>query len=304
MKIPWIFHKDYDIPLPKNHRFSSSKFGDLYTLLIDSELAKSAEVFVPNMAKDSQLTKVHTRDYINKIKNGNLSHKEEKILGLPWSETLSKRSYLAVNGTYLTAKLALINGIACHLAGGTHHAHANYGSGFCVYNDLAYAAKNIISDGKCKKVLIIDCDVHQGDGTAEICKNDTNIFTCSIHASNNFPSSKAESDLDIGLDDAISDENYLEKIKFALATCSKNIQPDLVLYDAGADVHKNDKLGRLNISSKCILERDLEVLNFFKRKDIPVATVIGGGYSTDNIELAERHTLIFHAAAQIFTAKA
>ena len=176
MKIPWIFHKDYDIPLPKNHRFSSSKFGDLYTLLIDSELAKSAEVFVPNAAEDSQLTEVHTRDYISKIKNGNLSNKEEKILGLPWSETLSKRSYLAVNGTYLAAKLALINGIACHLAGGTHHAHANYGSGFCVYNDLAYAAKNIISDGKCKKVLIIDCDVHQGDGTAEICKNDTNIF--------------------------------------------------------------------------------------------------------------------------------
>ena len=113
MKIPWIFHKDYDIPLPKNHRFSSSKFGDLYTLLIDSELAKYAEVFVPNAAKDSQLTEVHTRDYISKIKNGNLSYKEEKILGLPWSETLSKRSHLAVNGTYLTAKLALINGIAC-----------------------------------------------------------------------------------------------------------------------------------------------------------------------------------------------
>ena len=116
------------------------------------------------------------------------------------------------------------------------------------------------------KVLIIDCDVHQGDGTAEICKNETNIFTCSVHASNNFPSLKAKSDLDIGLDDKISDENYLEKIKFALATCSKNIEPDLVLYDAGVDVHKNDKLGRLNISSKCILERDLEVLNFFKKK--------------------------------------
>ena len=303
MKIPWIFHKDYDIPLPKNHRFSSSKFGDLYTLLIDSYLAKSAEVFIPNPAKDTQLIKVHTREYINKIKNGNLSTKEEKILGLPWSETLVKRSYLAVNGTYLASKLALVNGIACHLAGGTHHAHANYGSGFCVFNDLAYAAMNIISDGKCKKVLIIDCDVHQGDGTAEICKNDNNIYTCSIHASYNFPSIKVESDLDIGLDDMISDENYLSIIQSALTTCSNKFKPDLVLYDAGVDVHKNDKLGRLNISSKCMLKRDLEVLKFFKSKNIPITTVIGGGYSNNNIELAQRHALIFHAADQIFNAK-
>ncbi len=303
MKIPWIFHQEYDIPLPKKHRFSSSKFGDLYTLLIDSDLAKSAEVFTPNLAKDIDLTKVHTREYINKIKNGNLSTKEEKVLGLPWSETLAKRSYLAVNGTYLATKLALMNGIACHLAGGTHHAHSNHGSGFCVFNDLAYAAKNIISDGKCKRVLIIDCDVHQGDGTADICKNDANIYTCSIHASNNFPSIKANSDLDVGLDDTISDENYLKIIQSTLTICSKNIKPDLVLYDAGVDVHKNDKLGRLNISSECILKRDLEVLKFFKRKDIPIATVIGGGYSNNNIELAKRHALIFYAADQIFNSK-
>ena len=224
-------------------------------------------------------------------------------LGLPWSETLSKRSYLAVNGTYLTSDLALSHGIACHLAGGTHHAYSNYGSGFCVFNDLAYAAKNMISEGKCKKVLIIDCDVHQGDGTADICKNDKNIFTCSIHASNNFPSIKAKSDFDIALDDTISDENYLKKIQTAINICSKEIKPDLVLYDAGVDVHKNDKLGRLDISSEYMYKRDLEVLNFFKKKNIPIATVIGGGYSNDNFELAERHSLIFYAADQVFNQK-
>ena len=303
MKIPWIFHQDYDIPLPKNHRFSSSKFGDLYTLLIDTELSKNAEVFIPAPAKEIQLMKVHTQEYINKIKDGNLSMKEEKVLGLPWSETLSKRSYLAVNGTYLTSDLALSHGIACHLAGGTHHAYSNYGSGFCVFNDLAYAAKNMISEGKCKKVLIIDCDVHQGDGTADICKDDKNIFTCSIHASNNFPTIKAKSDFDIALDDAISDEDYLKKIQTAINICSKEIKPDLVLYDAGVDVHKNDKLGRLDISSEYMFKRDLEVLNFFKKKNIPIATVIGGGYSNDNFELAERHSLIFYAANQVFNQK-
>jgi len=303
MKIPWIFHQDYDIPLPKNHRFSSSKFGDLYTLLIDTELSKNAEVFIPIPAKEIQLMKVHTQEYINKIKDGNLSMKEEKVLGLPWSETLSKRSYLAVNGTYLTSDLALSHGIACHLAGGTHHAYSNYGSGFCVFNDLAYAAKNMISEGKCKKVLIIDCDVHQGDGTADICKDDKNIFTCSIHASNNFPTIKAKSDFDIALDDTISDEDYLKKIQSAINICSKEIKPDLVLYDAGVDVHKNDKLGRLDISSEYMFKRDLEVLNFFKKKNIPIATVIGGGYSNDNFELAERHSLIFYAANQVFNQK-
>ena len=141
-----------------------------------SLVGAGAEVFIPAPAKGNQLMKVHTQEYINKIKDGNLSMKEEKVLGLPWSETLSKRSYLAVNGTYLTSDLALSHGIACHLAGGTHHAYSNYGSGFCVFNDLAYAAKNMISEGKCKKVLIIDCDVHQGDGTADICKNDKKIF--------------------------------------------------------------------------------------------------------------------------------
>lgn len=303
MKIPWIFHQDYDIPLPKNHRFSSSKFGDLYTLLIDTELSKNAEVYIPVPAKEIQLMKVHTQEYINKIKDGNLSMKEEKVLGLPWSETLSKRSYLAVNGTYLTSDLALSHGIACHLAGGTHHAYSNYGSGFCVFNDLAYAAKNMISEGKCKKVLIIDCDVHQGDGTADICKDDKNIFTCSIHASNNFPTIKAKSDFDIALDDTISDEDYLKKIQSAINICSKEIKPDLVLYDAGVDVHKNDKLGRLDISSEYMFKRDFEVLNFFKKKNIPIATVIGGGYSNDNFELAERHSLIFYAANQVFNQK-
>ena len=212
MQIPWVYHNDYDIPLPKNHRFSSSKFGDLYTLLKKIDLYHNAKIYEPFPATEKQLLRVHTKEYIDKIKYGNLTDSEEKKLGLPWSNTLSNRSFLAVNGTFLTVKLALSNGIACHLAGGTHHAYSNYGSGFCVFNDIAFAAKNLLCENICQKILVIDCDVHQGDGTANICNNNMNIYTCSIHARNNFPYTKAESDLDIELPDDISEDEYLREI--------------------------------------------------------------------------------------------
>jgi len=300
MQIPWVYHRDYDIPLPKNHRFSSSKFGDLYTLLQKMDLYYNSKTYEPIVASEEQLLKVHTREYIDKIKNGNLTDNEEKILGLPWSNTLSKRSFLAVSGTFLAAKLALSNGVACHLAGGTHHAHTNYGSGFCVFNDIAFAAKNLIDANFCKKILIIDCDVHQGDGTADICKDNKDIFTSSIHAKNNFPYIKAESNLDIELPDDISEDSYLSEIDKMLYECIKNIIPDIVIYDAGVDVHANDRLGRLSISTNGIYNRDTKIINFFKQRDIPIATVIGGGYSSDRFELAQRHSIIFKSVNEHF----
>jgi acetoin utilization deacetylase AcuC-like enzyme len=301
MLIPWIYHQDYDIPLPQNHRFSSSKFGDLWRLLTNSGLKDNSKIFTPKPSTEDDLLQVHSSEYIQKIVYGKLTNEEERILGLPWSETLSKRSFLAVNGTALTCRLALSNGIACHLAGGTHHAHHNFGSGFCVFNDLAFASKSLISEGLCKKILIIDCDVHQGDGTATICNNDPNIFTCSIHAKNNFPLNKVKSDMDIELADDITESDYLDVIHNMLELCLKRFSPDLVIYDAGVDVHTVDRLGRLNISSKYILKRDIKVLSFIKNMAIPIATVIGGGYSSNSLELSHRHSIIFQAVHSLYS---
>ncbi len=299
-KISWITHSKYDISIPKNHRFTSSKFSDLLKELKLKDFYKNAVVLEPEKAKLQDLEIVHDMEYILKIKNGTLTDKETRKLGFKWSEVLSNRSFLAVNGTLLTCKEALKNHIACHLAGGTHHAHRNFGSGYCVFNDLCYASKSLIQKKIIKKILILDLDVHQGDGTAKILQNDKNIFTCSVHCKNNFPFRKSKSDLDIELDDNVDDKYYLEILNKTLDSCLNIFQPELVIYDAGVDVHENDKLGNLKLTTKGILQRDRRVIRFFKNKSIPIATVIGGGYSDNNIELAKRHSIIFQAANEVF----
>ena len=299
-KISWITHNQYDIPLPKNHKFTSSKFSDLYKELKTKDFYRNAVILSPNKASVHDLEIVHDREYILKIKDGSLSEKENRRLGFKWSEILSNRSFLAVNGTLLTCKEALRNKIACHLAGGTHHAHESFGSGYCVFNDIAYSSRKLIKENFVKKILIIDLDVHQGDGTAAILSKDKEIFTCSVHCKNNFPFRKSKSDLDVELDNGLNDHEYLDILYKTLKKCMDNITPDIVIYDAGVDVHKNDKLGNLNLTSKGILERDKMVLSFFKNKFIPIATVIGGGYSDNNIELAKRHSIIFQAVNEIF----
>ena len=221
-------------------------------------------------------------------------------MGFKWSETLSNRSFLAVNGTLLTCKEAIKNGIANHLAGGTHHSHRDFGSGYCVFNDLAYASLHLIRTHQVKKILIFDTDVHQGDGTASILKDNDKIFTCSIHCKNNFPFRKSISDMDVELDDNLEDDEYLKILNQTLNSCIKNFNPDLVIFDTGVDIHENDKLGNLKITTEGLLKRDITVLEFFKNKSIPIATVIGGGYSNDKLELAKRHSLIFKATSMVF----
>ena len=273
-KISWITHSQYDIPLPKNHKFTSSKFSDLYKELKTKDFYKNAVILRPDKASVNELEIVHDNKYILKVHN--------------------------VNGTLLTCKEALKNNIACHLGGGTHHAHKSFGSGYCVFNDIAYSSRKLIKENYVKRILIIDLDVHQGDGTAAILSKDREIFTCSVHCKNNFPFRKSKSDLDVELDNGLNDHEYLDILKKTLKKCMDNITPDIVIYDAGGDVHKNDKLGNLNLTSKGILERDKLVISFFKNKFIPIATVIGGGYSDDKIELAKRHSIIFQAVDEIF----
>lgn len=299
-KISWVTHPQYDIPLPRNHKFTSSKFSDLFKELNRNGLIDFANILIPKKASTKDLTLVHDEKYIKKILDGSLEASEERRLGLKWSPELSNRSFLAVNGTLLTAKKAIEDGIACHIAGGTHHSHYNFGSGYCVFNDLAYSSTYLISQGLVKRILILDCDVHQGDGTASILEKNDKVFTCSIHCKNNFPARKAKSDLDVELEDNLDSEQYLEILKKTLFESTKNFKPDLVLYDAGVDVHVNDELGKLQVDDSGLLERDETVLKYFKNLSIPIATVIGGGYSKDNLELAKRHSTIFKAAKNIF----
>ena len=214
---------------------------------------------------------------------------------------LANRSFLAVNGTLLAARQALAHGLACHAAGGTHHAHFAHGAGYCVFNDLAYTAVRLLEEGAVRSVLILDCDVHQGDGTARILESWPAAFTCSIHCKANYPARKATSDLDVEVPRNAGDDAYLAILEDTLAELEHILPaPDLVLYDAGVDVHEGDRLGLLSLSYDGIRARDDMVLRHFRSRGVPVATVIGGGYGTDLDEVAYRHALVFHAALELY----
>ena len=232
--------------------------------------------------------------------SGTLDRESQRVLGLIWSQVLANRSFLAVNGTLLAARHALAHGMACHAAGGTHHAHHAHGAGFCVFNDLAYTAARLCADGAVQRVLILDCDVHQGDGTARILEQHSDIFTCSVHCRANYPARKATSDLDVDINKGTDDSGYLDILADTLSQLDLLWpNPDLVLYDAGVDIHEDDRLGLLNVTYDGIRARELMVLQHFRRRGVPVATVIGGGYGTDLDEVAYRHSLVFHAALAV-----
>ncbi len=299
--ITWITHPEYDIPLPPGHRFTSTKFSDLFGLLKKSKYMKKASLLMPEKANAEQVGIAHCSNYVKKIATGSLDDKEQRRLGLQWTPALAKRSFIAVNGSLLAARSALKYGVSCHLAGGTHHSHFDFGSGFCVFNDLAFTALTLTKTKEVKNILIFDCDVHQGDGTARILENNDNTFTCSIHSAKNFPYRKANSDLDIGLEDGLTWFGYKKRLIEGLNKCMERFTPDLVLYVAGVDIHANDKLGRLSIDDEGLFEREMTVLNFFKKRDIPLATVMGGGYSDDKNELAARHSTVVKAAHEIWS---
>ncbi len=300
-KIPLIYNRFYDIPLPERHRFPGSKYSLLMKILESEGILKSFLKYSPKPATVAQLSIVHDQKYLQAFDAGNLSKQHQTRIGLPWSEILKKRSFVAANGTLLAAQLALRTGIACHAAGGTHHAHSDFGAGFCVFNDLAYASRALIKLNLAKKVLIFDCDVHQGDGTARILSKDKNIFTFSIHCAENYPTKKAKSDLDISIPRGAGDEQYLALLTQGLSKIAHiNFIPDLVIYDAAVDVHSRDKLGLLEMTSDGIEARDRHVLSHFKKRRIPIATTMGGGYGETSEEVANRHRIIFKAVESIF----
>ena len=299
-KLNVVYNDNYDIPLPEGHRFVGTKFSDLYNFIKNSNLYTNLTIHQSKSAPINDVQVVHNRNYVMSVKEGNLSRDQERRINLPWSEKLAKRSFLAIQGTLQTSQLALDYGIACHLAGGTHHAFKDCGSGFCVFNDLAYASITLLNQEKINKILILDLDVHQGDGTASICENIDNIFTCSIHCKNNFPFDKKNSNLDVPIDDEVDDVKYINILTKTLDQIESNFKPDIVFYDAGVDVHSNDDLGNLNLTDDGIKKRDEIVCEYFKEKKIPLCTVIGGGYSKNRQELASRHFSIFETVSKTY----
>ena len=299
-KLNVVYNHNYDIPLPDGHRFVGTKFSDLYNHIKDSDIYKNLIIHKSIEAPISDVQCVHKSEYVLNVKQGSLSRADERKINLPWSKRLARRSFLAIQGTLQTSQLALGNGVACHLAGGTHHAFKDCGSGFCVFNDLAYASIALLNQKKVKKILILDLDVHQGDGTASICENIDDIFTCSIHCKNNFPFDKKNSNLDVPIDDEVNDVKYINILTKTLDQIESNFTPDIVFYDAGVDVHSNDDLGNLNLTDDGIKKRDEIVCEYFKEKKIPLCTVIGGGYSKNRQELASRHFSIFETVSKTY----
>jgi len=297
MSLPVVYHPNYVTPLPQEHRFPMPKFKLLYELLLHDGITIPSLTYAPTMATAETLQLVHHPDYVQKYCDGTLDPKALRRIGLPWSEGLVKRTCTAVVGTVLTAQLALKYCLCCNTAGGTHHAFPEYGSGFCIFNDLAIAARHLLETKLVEKILIVDLDVHQGDGTAYTFKNEPRVFTFSMHCEANFPYRKQTSDLDIPLPVGLDDDGYLQILASHLPSLLQEIKPDLVLYDAGVDTHRGDRLGKLCLTDTGIYRREMQVLSTCLAQGYPVACVIGGGYSKDIHELVYRHSLL-HRAAQ------
>ncbi|MBA3922409.1 MAG: histone deacetylase [Nostocaceae cyanobacterium] len=300
MDLPLVYHSDYVAPLPDGHRFPMPKFRQLYELLLADGVARPEQFHTPQLPPSEWISLVHTPEYVQAYCDGTLDAKAQRRIGLPWSEALVNRTCVAVGGTILTAQLALAHGLACNTAGGTHHAFPSYGSGFCIFNDLAIACRVLQQLNLVQKVLIIDLDVHQGDGTAFIFQDDDSVFTFSMHCEVNFPGTKQTSDLDVPLPVGMEDQAYLETLAFYLPDLLANVKPDLVLYDAGVDPHAGDRLGKLALTDTGIFRREMQVLSTCIAAGYPVACVIGGGYADDLKSLVWRHSLLHRAASEVY----
>jgi acetoin utilization deacetylase AcuC-like enzyme len=301
MSPPIVHHPAFRAEMPAGHRFPMDKFSRLAAVLEAEGLAGPGGFHRPELIDVETLRLVHTEDYVRGVLDQSLPADVVRRIGMPNSESVASRARAATGGTLLTARLALEHGIACNTAGGSHHASAESGAGFCVFNDVAVAARRLLAEGAIGKALVIDLDVHQGDGTAKIFE-DASVFTFSMHAEKNFPARKAASDLDIDLADGTGDEAYLATLAEILPALIDRVGPDLVFFNAGVDPHADDKLGRLSLTNDGIGRREAYVLGLCLARDIPVAGVIGGGYDPDMDRLADRHAILHRTAAGLLHA--
>jgi acetoin utilization deacetylase AcuC-like enzyme len=295
---PIVNHPDYVAQIGDDHRFPIKKFGALFDLLQKDNILNKENLHIPEPAQYLDLTKAHQPEYIQKIDNLSLSKEEERKLGFPMVPSVKRRSYMATGGTVLSAELALRYKLACNTAGGSHHAFSDSGNGYCVFNDVAVAAYNLLNKHSVKKILIYDLDVHQGDGTAKIFENNDQVYTFSAHSKKNYPLVKQKSDKDIELEDDITDEEYLNTVSKSLEIVNK-MNFDFVFYVAGVDIHKDDKLGKLNITTEGIKKREKMVISNFYKNKIPLCGVLGGGYNKDFNHLVYLHSILHRTCHNI-----
>lgn len=283
------FYSDrFVLPLPSGHRFPMDKYRGLRERI--AALRSDITLVEPEAATDGVLALAHTPGWIERLSHGRLSATEQRAIGFPWSTQMVERSRRSVGATIAACRAALDDGAAANLAGGTHHAHADRGEGFCCFNDVAVAARLMQAERRARRVAIVDLDVHQGNGTASILARDESIFTLSVHGEHNYPFRKESGgDLDVGLPDGTGDVAYLEALDHALSTLAERFRADLVIFLAGADVYRGDRLGRLALTRAGIAERDRRVFAFARRADLPVAVAMGGGYCPRIDEIVDIH---------------
>lgn len=290
----------YYAPIPHEHIFPMGKFEGLYRYVLEKEMISKTDVIEPTMVDMANLLSVHTSRYADGIMSGNLHSKELRRLGLPWSKKLAARSRLAVQGTINAAIMALQDGIAGNLAGGTHHAMPDRGEGFCVFNDVAVAIKVLQQTMWARKILVIDCDVHQGNGTAAILAENPDVFTFSIHGEKNYPFRKPPSSLDVGLPDGTKDREYLNTLGDALDEIFGHFDPDLVFYLGGIDPLETDHFGRLSLTLNGLYNRDRVVIKKVTGEDKPLVLLLSGGYGPSLQATVEAHALMYKAALDIW----
>jgi acetoin utilization deacetylase AcuC-like enzyme len=294
--LPIVHHRDYTADTPDTHRFPMRKFAMLAEVLRHDGLVPHGFV-TPEPITRAQLLTTHTQDYVDGVLGASLSASAVRKIGFPLTPSVIRRAQLATGGTLAAARLALEHGLACNSAGGSHHAMAGHGAGFCVFNDVAVAACVLLDEGVVRKIMVVDLDVHHGDGTASIFANEARVFTLSLHCDANWPLVKPPSDLDVALNAGLGDRDYLETLTDILPKLLDRIKPDFVFYIAGVDPHKDDRLGKLSLTDAGLMARERFVVGEVRGRGIGLATVLGGGYNNDIHALANRHALVFHACA-------
>lgn len=295
---PFVHSPAYRAEMTADHRFPMNKFQRLAEILVEDGLVSPGGFHEPQSASAELLSGAHERAYVDAALERRLDPAAVRRIGLPMTPAMILRARTAAAGTVLAARLALRHGLACNTAGGSHHAGRAHGAGYCIFNDVAVAARALLDEGAVERVLVVDLDVHQGDGTAEIFAGDPRVFTFSMHAAKNFPARKVAGDLDVELPDGLEDQPYLDRLSAALPHLFEQVRPQLVLYIGGVDPHQDDRLGRLSLSDEGLLRRDLYVLESALARGVPTAGVLGGGYDKDIDRIARRHSTLHRAAAE------
>jgi acetoin utilization deacetylase AcuC-like enzyme len=292
------YHDQFVLPLPEGHRFPMPKYVLLRERVVAAGLVAAEDLLVGPAATHKELYLAHDREYVRKVEMGELSAKEIRRIGFPWSAELFERSRRSVGSTIAACRTALMEGLGINLAGGTHHAGPDFGQGFCVFNDSAVAARAMQAEGLAKRVVVLDCDVHQGNGTALIFKGDDSVFTFSIQGARNFPFQKEESDLDVGLDDDADDAVFLDALEWGVPEAIDRAKAELAIYLAGADPYADDRLGRLAVTKRGLAERDRFVLEQCRKAGLPVAIAMAGGYGKQIKDTVDIHFQTVKTAVQ------